>query len=90
MIIINSRADLDALVGTPAHLDALRALAGSMSTSMDMATYPEGHGQPGYVGPDIEPDWQEVETLGTIERLGFTRQSFEAEYAAATASAALD
>lgn len=85
MIIINSRDDLDALAGTPDHLAAFRALAGSMSTAMDVAIYPEGYGQPGYAGPSIEPDWHEVETLGTIERLGFTRESFEAEYTAVTA-----
>ncbi len=89
MIIINSRADLDALAGTPAHLDALRALAGSMTTSTDMAIYPEGYGQPGYAGPSIEPDWHEVETLGTIERFAFTRASFEAEYAAVTAASGI-
>ena len=85
MNIINTRADLDALAGTPAYLDALRALAGSMITTQDMAVYPEGYGQPGYAGPAVEPDWADVETLGTIERLGFSRASFEAEYAAAMA-----
>lgn len=86
-IIVNTRADLDALRGTPAHLEALQALAGSMATSMDMAVYPEGYGQSGYVGPSVEPDWHDVETLAIIEALGFTRESFEAEYAAATAEA---
>lgn len=86
-VIINTRADLDALKGTPAHLEALKALAGSMATSMDMAIYPEGHGHDGYDGPAVEPDWHEVETLVTIKRLGFTRAEFEAEYAAVTALA---
>ena len=85
VVIINTRADLDALAGTPAYLDALRALAGSMITTQDVAVYPAGYGQPDYDGPVVEPDWADVETLGTIERLGFTRSSFEAEYAAATA-----
>lgn len=84
-MIINSRDDLDALKGTPAYIEALRALAGSMVTSMDMAVYPDGHGQPDYTGPVIEPDWHEVETLDVIERLDFTRASFEAEYAATKA-----
>jgi len=87
MQIINTRTDLDALRGTPAYLDALRALAGTMVTSMDMAFYPEGHGQPGYIGPVVEPDWRDVETLGIIESLGFTRAVFEAEYATAAADA---
>lgn len=85
VVIINTRADLDALAGTPAYLEALHALAGSTSTMQDAAVYPEGNGQPGYVGPVVEADWADVETLGTIERLGFSRMSFEAEYAAATA-----
>ena len=85
VVIINTRADLDALAGTPAYLEALHALAGSTSTMQDAAVYPEGYGQPGYVGPVVEADWADVETLGTIERLGFTRSSFEAEYAAAMA-----
>ena len=85
VVIINTRADLDALAGTPAYLEALHALAGSMSTMQDAAVYPEGYGQPGYVGPVVEADWADVETLGTIERLGFSRMSFEAEYAAAMA-----
>lgn len=82
-MIINSRDDLDVLKDTPAYLDALRALAGSMVMSMDMAVYPEGHSQPDYTGPTVEPDWHEVETLDVIERLGFTRATFAAEYAAA-------
>lgn len=85
VVIINTRADLDALAGTPAYLEALHALAGSTSTMQDAAVYPEGYGQPGYVGPVVEADWADVETLGTIERLGFSRMSFEAEYAAAMA-----
>lgn len=85
-IIINTRADLDALIGTPAHLEAMRALAGSMVTRMDMAERPEGYGQPGYDGPEIESDWHEIETLSIIEALGFTRESFKAEYAATIAS----
>ena len=85
-VIINTRADLDALVGTPSHFEAMQALAGSMVTSMDMAVYPDDYGQAGYSGPVIEPDWVDVETLDTIRRLGFSsRAEFEAEYAAATA-----
>lgn len=87
MNIINTRADLDALAGTPAYLDALRALAGSMITTQDVAVCPDGYGAPDYAGPPVAPDWREIETLGTIERLGFSRASFEAEYAAVTADA---
>ena len=85
-IIINTRADLDALKGTPAYLPALRAIAGTMETTLNAAEYPEGYGDPSYSGPSVEPVWTIVETLETIRRLGFaSRADFEAEYAAATA-----
>ena len=82
-IIINTRADLDALKGTPAYLPALRAIAGTMETTVNTAEYPEGYGDPSYNGPLIAPEWTTVETLETIHRLGFaSRAEFEAEYAA--------
>ena len=87
-IIINTRADLGALKGTPDYLLALRAIAGTMDTTVNTAEYPEGYGDPSYSGPFIEPTWTAVETLETIHRLGFaSRAEFEAEYAAATAEA---
>lgn len=86
-IIINTRADLDALRDSPDYLEALRVVAGSLDTAVDAAIYPEGYNEPGYSGPAVEPDWQQVETLSTIQRLGFaTRAEFEAEYAAAVAA----
>lgn len=82
-IIINTRADLDALKGTPAYLPALRAIAGTMDTTVNTAEYPEGYSDPSYNGPLIAPEWTTVETLETIHRLGFaSRAEFEAEYAA--------
>ena len=87
-IIINTRADLDALKGTSDYLPALRAIAGTMETTVNTAKYPEGYGDPSYNGPLIAPEWTTVETLETIRRLGFaSRAEFEAEYAAATAEA---
>ena len=90
MIIVNTRADLDALKDTPAYLEALRLLAGTMSATVDAAVYPEGYGEPAYAGPEIAPEWRQVETLAGIERFGFTRESFEAERAAARAAADAD
>ena len=88
MIIINTRADLDALKGTPDYLPVLRAIAGTMDTTVNTAEYPEGYGDPSYSGPSIEPVWTTVETLGTILRLGFeSRAEFEVEFADATAEA---
>ena len=84
-IIINTRADLDALKGTSDYLPALRAIAGTMDTTVNTAEYPEGYGDPSYNGPLIDPEWTTVETLETVRRLGFaSRAEFEAEYAAAT------
>ncbi|NLH81485.1 MAG: hypothetical protein GX458_11660, partial [Phyllobacteriaceae bacterium] len=72
MIIVNTRADLDALAGTPAHLEALRILAGTRTATVDVSVYPDGYGEPGYAGPEIAPTWREVEDLGSLTRLGFT------------------
>ncbi|NIJ40353.1 hypothetical protein FHS78_000623 [Parvibaculum indicum] len=84
--IINTRADLDALKGTPEYLDAMQAIAGTLETTMDTAVYPDGYNEPGYSGAAVEPVWTSVETLDTIQHLGFsTRAEFEQEYAAATA-----
>lgn len=86
--IINSRADLDSLRGTPDYLCAMTIIAGTMRTTVNRAEYPEGYGQPDYTGPEVVADWQEIETLDTIRRLGFAdRAEFEAEHAAATAEA---
>ena len=82
-IIINTRADLDALKGTSDYLPALRATAGTMDTTVNTAEYPDGYGDPSYNGPLVDPEWTTVETLVTIHRLGFAdRAEFEAEYAA--------
>lgn len=82
MVIVNTRSDLDALKGTPAYLEAMRLLAGTMTTTVDVAVYPEGYGLPGYSGPTVAPQWREIDTLATVERLGFTRDSLQAELAA--------
>lgn len=79
---INSRADLDAISGTAEFAERIRALAGSMSIRTNIAVYPEGYGEPGYEGPDVEPVWDDVEDLTTIERLGFTKAEILAEVAA--------
>jgi hypothetical protein len=83
MPIINTRADLDALEGTPAYVDALAKLNGSMTAMVDAAVYPEGYGQPGYQGADVAPDWQSVEDLSSLQFLGFTKTEFAAVCAAA-------
>ena len=71
--IINTREDLDAIQGTPEHAQFMDFLRGSMTRKQNVAVYPDGYGQPGYEGESIEPVWQDVEDLSTIERFGFTK-----------------
>lgn len=71
--IINTRADLDAIAGTPEHAEFMARLAGSMTRRQNVQTYPEGYGQPGYEGPTLNPIWEDVEDLSTVERFGFTK-----------------
>lgn len=75
--VINTREDLDAISGTHAHRSFMEALKGSMSKRINTQTYPDNYGQPGYEGPVIEPIWQDVEDLSTIERFSFSKSDFE-------------
>lgn len=77
MQVINTRADLDAIAGTPQHAEFMRALKGSMTLKQNVQVYPEGYGQPGYEGPTLEPIWEFVEDLSTITAFGFTPSDFE-------------
>jgi hypothetical protein len=74
--IINTRADLDALIGTPEHDEFMAMLKGSMTRKQDVQVYPEGYNQPGYEGNKLEPIWEDVEDLSTIERFGFSKVDF--------------
>lgn len=76
-IVINTRADLDAIYGTPHHAEFMKLLKGSMVRKQDTRVYPDGYGQPGYEGDVLEPIWEEFEDLSTIERFGFTRADFQ-------------
>lgn len=71
--LINTRADLDACIGTPRHAEFIALLKGGLTMRVDTAVYPDGYGQPGYTGPAVEPVWTEVEDLSTIGRFGFTK-----------------
>ena len=75
-IIINTRADLDAIEGTTEHAEFMRYLKGSMTRKQNVQAYPDGYGQPGYEGETLEPIWQEVEDLSTIEFFGFQKSDF--------------
>lgn len=80
---INTRADLDALRGTPEHVAALIALRGSMIAMINVAVYPEGYFGDDYPGPAIEPVWEETESLEALTLLGMSRSEFVAEWNAA-------
>ena len=87
MKIINTRADLDALKGTPKYLAQLKLIAGTLVCVFDAADYPDNYNDPTYDGPQIDPVWTKKEDLITILSLGFSsREEFEAEYEAATAT----
>lgn len=74
---VNTREDLDALIGTPAHDEFMTYLRGSVAHKQDIAVYPDGYGSPGYSGDYVEPVWTEVEDLSTIEAFGFSREELE-------------
>jgi hypothetical protein len=74
---INTRADLDSLLGTTAHAEFVAKLKGSMTRKQDVAVRPDNYNQPEYQGEVIAPVWQDVEDLSTIEKFGFTKADFE-------------
>lgn len=76
LYVINTRSDLDAIAGTPEHLEFMASLKGSMIRKQDTQSYPDGYGQPGYNGEILEPIWTDVEDLSTIERFGFSKADF--------------
>ena len=71
--IINTREDLDAIIGTPEHEQFMQMLKGSMIRKQDVQVYPEGYNQPDYDGEKFNPIWEEVEDLSIIQRFGFTK-----------------
>lgn len=76
-VVINTRADLDAIAGTPAHAQFMAALRGTMTRKQNAQTYPEGYGRPGYEGPQLEPIWEDVEDLSAITAFGFVKSDFQ-------------
>ena len=75
--IINTREDLDAIIGTPEHEQFMQMLKGSMLRKQDVQVYPEGYNQPDYEGEKLNPIFEDVEDLSIITRFGFTKVSFE-------------
>ena len=75
--IINTREDLDAIIGTPEHEQFMQMLKGSMLRKQDVQVYPEGYNQPDYEGEKLNPIWEDVEDLSIITRFGFTKADFK-------------
>jgi len=73
---INTRADLDAIAGTENHTEFMASLKGSMTRKQDVQVYPEGYNQPDYEGDKLEPIWEDVQDLSTIQRFGFNESDF--------------
>lgn len=72
--VINTRADLDALIGTEQHQQFMNFLRGSITRKQDVAVYPDNYNSPDYEGAKIDPIWHDVEDLSTIQRFGFTKE----------------
>jgi hypothetical protein len=73
---INTRADLDAIAGTVGYDEFMASLKGSMTRKQDVQVYPEGYNQPDYEGDKLEPIWEDVQDLSTIQRFGFNESDF--------------
>lgn len=76
LVVINTRADLDAIAGTKKHDEFMAYLKGSMTRKQNVAEYPDNYSDPSYDGPEIEPVWIDVEDITTIEQFGFTKEDF--------------
>lgn len=76
-VVINTRADLDACEGTDTHKEFMEKLKGSMTRKQDIQDYPENYNQPDYNGEKLEPIWDDVEDLSTIEAFGFNKSDFK-------------
>lgn len=77
--MINNRADLEALRGTPAFAGALKALAGAVVIREDKQLYPHRYGTEDYIGPTIEPAWRHRVDESPLARLDMTPTDLNAE-----------
>jgi hypothetical protein len=74
---INTREDLDAIEGSAEWLEFMTKLKGSLQRKQDVQVYPDGYNQPDYNGLKLDPIWDYVEDVSTIERFGFTKEDFQ-------------
>lgn len=74
--VINTREDLNAIQGTPEYDEFMVVLKGSMTRKQNVQVYPDNYNDPDYDGETLEPIWEDVEDLTTIERFGFQKADF--------------
>lgn len=74
--IIQTRADLDSIMGTEEYFEFIKLLKGSMVKKVCTTVYPEGYDH--NLGPDDEGfiplEFEEVENLEEISRFDFTKE----------------
>ena len=77
--VIQTRADLEAIQGTPEYFEFVKLLKGSMVKKVCTTVYPEDYDQDLKPGDEgfIPVEFEAVEDLSEIERFGFTRQELE-------------
>ena len=76
-MIINTREDLDSVVGTPEHEQFMSYLKGSIEKQENTQTYPEDYNTPDYAGVELEPIWSPVKDLSVITAFGFKESDFK-------------
>ena len=72
-MIINTRQDLDSIQGSPEYDQFITYLKGSITRQVNVAVYPENYNL--VIDEFIEPIWETVEDLTTIQNFGFTKAS---------------
>jgi hypothetical protein len=77
MLIINTREDLDSIIGTEQHDQFMEYLRGSIKKPVNVQVYPEGYGTVEYTGETLDPIWEQIEDLSVIKRFGFTKADFQ-------------
>jgi len=75
-MIINTREDLNNIIGTPEHEQFMSQLKGSIKKQINIQVYPEGYGTTDYTGTALEPIWSDITDLSVIESFGFKDTDF--------------
>lgn len=75
-MIINTRQDLDAIKGTPAHAEFISKLKASLTRPQNTQIYPEGYDSTLQVGAEgyLPPIWEAVPDDSAARRFGYTAE----------------